>query len=79
MLGRHKALQLLSSHTTRRWLIQKSRDATFDTLGLSPQVLSSLREAFPNVQTPTAAQAKFIPAILSRKDVLLKDLTGAGK
>lgn len=52
---------------------------TFADLGLHPPIISALKSAFPNVQYPTEAQAKFIPAILSGKDVLLKDETGSGK
>ncbi|KAF5384794.1 hypothetical protein D9615_001424 [Tricholomella constricta] len=53
--------------------------ATFDDLGLHPPIIASLHAAFPNVKSPTETQAKFIPAILSGKDVLLKDETGSGK
>jgi superfamily II DNA/RNA helicase len=58
---------------------QPRKRATFDDLGLHPPIVASLRAAFPNVQYPTEAQEKFIPAILSGKDVLLKDATGSGK
>jgi superfamily II DNA/RNA helicase len=53
--------------------------ATFKDLGLHPPIISALQSAFPNVQYPTEAQAKFIPAILGGKDVLLNDETGSGK
>lgn len=52
---------------------------TFADLGLHPPIIAALKSAFPNVQYPTEAQAKYIPAILSGKDVLLKDETGSGK
>ncbi|KAF9462129.1 P-loop containing nucleoside triphosphate hydrolase protein [Collybia nuda] len=52
---------------------------TFRDLGLHPPIVSALQSAFPNVQYPTEVQAKFIPAILGGKDVLLKDATGSGK
>ncbi|KAG5735953.1 ATP-dependent rRNA helicase RRP3 [Termitomyces sp. T112] len=52
---------------------------TFGDLGLHPPIVASLRAAFPNVKAPTETQANFIPAILSGKDVLLKDETGSGK
>ncbi|KAG6862409.1 hypothetical protein C0995_011849 [Termitomyces sp. Mi166 len=56
------------------------RKATsFEDLGLHPPIVASLRAAFPNVKAPTETQAKFIPAILSGKDILLKDETGSGK
>ena len=59
--------------------IQPSKQITFDDLGLYPPIVASLRAAFPNVQYPTEAQSKFIPAVLSGKDVLLRDATGSGK
>ncbi|KAG6911520.1 hypothetical protein DXG01_011822 [Tephrocybe rancida] len=52
---------------------------TFEDLGLYPPIAASLKAAFPNVTSPTATQAIFIPAILSGQDVLLKDETGSGK
>ncbi|KAG5647626.1 hypothetical protein DXG03_008979 [Asterophora parasitica] len=55
------------------------KPASFDDLGLHPPIIASLNAAFPNVKVPTETQAKFIPAILSGKDVLLKDETGSGK
>ncbi|GJE85733.1 DEAD/DEAH box helicase [Phanerochaete sordida] len=79
VLARPKALLRLPCSTTRRWIIHHSEDQSFQSLGLKPHVLAGLKAAFPNVQQPTAAQAQFIPAILGHKDVLLKDVTGAGK
>ena len=58
---------------------QPSKCITFDDLGLYPPIVASLRAAFPNVHYPTAAQIKFIPAVLSGKDILLRDATGSGK
>lgn len=52
---------------------------TFEAAGIRPPIASALRAAFPNVYHPTKAQNEFIPAILSGKDVLLKDGTGTGK
>ncbi|KAF8078735.1 P-loop containing nucleoside triphosphate hydrolase protein [Lyophyllum atratum] len=52
---------------------------TFEDLGLHLPIITSLRAAFPNVKHPTETQARFIPAILSGKDVVLKDETGSGK
>ncbi|KAG5653591.1 hypothetical protein H0H81_012098 [Sphagnurus paluster] len=56
-----------------------TRKARFEDLGLHPPIIASLYTAFPNVKVPTETQAKFIPAVLSGKDVLLKDETGTGK
>ena len=53
--------------------------ADFAVLGVRRSVRLALHEAFPNIRTPTACQTAFIPAILSRKDVILKDWTGTGK
>jgi len=52
---------------------------TFEDLGLHPPIIASLQAAFPHVRYPTDVQARFIPAILEGKDVLLKDVTGSGK
>jgi len=53
--------------------------ANFGDLGLHPPIIAAFRSAFPNVTHPTESQIKFIPAILSGRDVLLKDETGSGK
>jgi superfamily II DNA/RNA helicase len=58
---------------------ETSERRTFELLGLHPPIVASLREAFPDVKYPTEVQAKFIPAVLAGKDVLLKDATGSGK
>ena len=42
-------------------------------------VAATLRGVFPHVAKPMKTQARLIPAILSGKDVLLKDHTGTGK
>jgi superfamily II DNA/RNA helicase len=52
---------------------------TFESAGIRAPIVSALRKAFPDVKYPTPAQNEFIPAILSGKDVLLKDATGTGK
>ncbi|KAM6498394.1 P-loop containing nucleoside triphosphate hydrolase protein [Amanita muscaria] len=52
---------------------------SFEELGLHPPIVTALRRAFRNVIHPTESQAQFIPAVLSGKDVLLRDLTGSGK
>ncbi|RDB28623.1 putative ATP-dependent RNA helicase DDX28 [Hypsizygus marmoreus] len=56
-----------------------TKPATFEDLGLHPPIVAALRTAFPNIIHPTETQARFIPAILTGKDVLLKDETGSGK
>ena len=56
-----------------------SEPVNFEDLGLHPPIVAALRRAFPNLARPTEAQAKFIPAILNGKDILLKDSTGSGK
>ena len=57
----------------------KERQLSFAALGLDARFIKALHSAFPNVQEPTAVQAKLIPEILSGKDILLKDATGTGK
>ncbi|KAJ7596905.1 P-loop containing nucleoside triphosphate hydrolase protein, partial [Mycena floridula] len=52
---------------------------TFEEAGLRAPVVAALRAAFPNIERPTFAQGKFIPAIMSGNDVILKDETGSGK
>lgn len=42
-------------------------------------MVDALEETFPNVKEPTVIQSRFIRAILSGQDVLLKDETGTGK
>jgi len=54
-------------------------DVSWKRLGVPASVAAALRSAFPHVAKPTKAQARLIPAILSGKDVLLKDHTGTGK
>lgn len=51
----------------------------FRELGIRDAIAKAINDAFPDVQRPTIAQADFIPAILSGKDVLLHDDTGTGK
>ncbi|OBZ78793.1 DEAD-box ATP-dependent RNA helicase 47, mitochondrial [Grifola frondosa] len=52
---------------------------SFEGLGLFRPVIAGLRNAFPSVATPTDTQKRFIPAVLSGNDVMLKDRTGSGK
>jgi len=63
-------------HISRPYVEPKS---TFEATGIRAPIATALRMAFPNVKHPTNAQKDFIPAILSRSDVLLKDDTGTGK
>lgn len=51
----------------------------FAVLGVRKSVRVALHEAFPNIRTPTACQTEFIPAVLSPRDVILRDWTGTGK
>lgn len=55
------------------------RDLTFEDIGVHPIIVKALQAAFPKVRNPTQIQSEFVPAILSGKDVLLKDDTGTGK
>lgn len=55
------------------------RRLSFPALGLEPHFVKALHKAFPDVHEPTAVQAKLIPEVLGRKDILLRDVTGSGK
>lgn len=54
-------------------------DISWKRLGVPASVAATLRSVFPHIVKPTKVQARLIPAILSGKDVLLKDHTGTGK
>lgn len=54
-------------------------DFSFKRLGVPASVAATLRAAFPEIQSPTKTQSELIPAIISGKDVLLRDRTGTGK
>ena len=54
-------------------------DISWKKLGVPASVAATLRSVFPHIAKPTKTQARLIPAILSGKDVLLKDHTGTGK
>ena len=54
-------------------------DISWKRLGVPASVAATLRSVFPHIAKPTKTQARLIPAILSGKDVLLKDHTGTGK
>ncbi|KAJ3094276.1 hypothetical protein HDU97_008271 [Phlyctochytrium planicorne] len=51
---------------------------TFESIGAPERIVRNLNEQF-NVSTPTSIQKSFFPAILSHRDVILKDTTGSGK
>ncbi|KAI9315346.1 P-loop containing nucleoside triphosphate hydrolase protein [Dichotomocladium elegans] len=55
-----------------------SRGPTFQSLGIAPSVCRNLRDEF-NITLPTAAQAEFLGALQSGRDLLLRDRTGSGK
>ncbi|KAL4241762.1 P-loop containing nucleoside triphosphate hydrolase [Abortiporus biennis] len=57
----------------------EAKTKTFEDIGLKPSIANAVLEAFPDITHPTEAQSSFIPAILNKKDVLLKDKTGSGK
>ncbi|NMP17894.1 DEAD/DEAH box helicase [Thalassotalea sp. Y01] len=50
---------------------------SFETLGLSPQILSALQDK--GYTTPSPIQEKAIPAVLSGQDVMAAAQTGTGK
>lgn len=52
--------------------------ANFENLGLSKATAQRLTKVF-NISEPTAMQRQLLPAIMTGKDVLLKDTTGTGK
>jgi hypothetical protein len=52
---------------------------SFEDIGILSPISAAIRTAFPNVKIPTESQSRFIPAILSGNDVLLKDEPGTGK
>ena len=54
-------------------------DVSWKRLGVPAPVAATLRTVFPHIAKPTKTQARLVPAILSGKDVLLKDHTGTGK
>ena len=54
-------------------------DISWKRLGVPASVAATIRSVFPHIVKPTKTQAQLIPAILSGKDVLLKDHTGTGK
>ncbi|KAF8898856.1 P-loop containing nucleoside triphosphate hydrolase protein [Infundibulicybe gibba] len=75
-MSRSAELMARSSHASPE---APPQPCTFASLGLHPPIIAALQLAFPNVRTPTETQEKFIPAILTGKDILLKDATGSGK
>ncbi|RUS18589.1 P-loop containing nucleoside triphosphate hydrolase protein [Endogone sp. FLAS-F59071] len=57
---------------------EKDSATDFESLGIRPPICDSLRTNF-NIIAPTPAQSILIPAILSGRDILLRDHTGTGK
>lgn len=58
-------------------LSKESMESTFDSLGLSPAMLKSVRAL--GFTAPTPVQAAAIPAAIAGKDVLASAQTGTGK
>ncbi|KAI8081390.1 P-loop containing nucleoside triphosphate hydrolase protein [Halteromyces radiatus] len=61
-----------------RYSINKRLYTTFQRLGISQSTTDHLNSKF-GINKPTAAQTKFIPAILTGNDLYLRDATGTGK
>lgn len=70
---------LASSSEPFKHLSTPPSQITFEELGVREPLVAALHVAYPNVRFPTVSQTEFIPAILSGRDVLLKDATGTGK
>ncbi|PVG04792.1 P-loop containing nucleoside triphosphate hydrolase protein [Serendipita vermifera] len=56
-----------------------NNEPSFEDIGVNEYVIRGMNKAFPHIKTPTPTQEKFIPTILSGKDVLIQDKTGTGK
>lgn len=54
-------------------------ETSFRDIGVRRPLARAVEKAFTAVTKPTAAQTRFIPEILSGKDVLLHDRMGSGK
>ncbi|KAI9099719.1 P-loop containing nucleoside triphosphate hydrolase protein [Phlyctochytrium arcticum] len=57
---------------------KKNDTPTFTDLGVSPKVASSLSDLFA-ANIPSPCQTALIPSFLAHSDIMLKDVTGAGK
>ncbi|KAJ3292388.1 hypothetical protein HDU79_001472 [Rhizoclosmatium sp. JEL0117] len=55
-----------------------SLGTTFESIGASPRIAANLKSVF-NIDTPSQMQTALFPAVLSHRDVVLKDETGSGK
>eukprot|EP00884_Botryococcus_braunii_P001290 jgi/Botrbrau1/11161/Bobra.182_2s0016.1 len=79
------ALPITTVKVPRQRMVPRATDSAgesrevvgFTALGLGPELLSGLTEL--SVSTPTPIQAKAIPEIMQKKDVLLASHTGSGK
>ncbi|XP_004704652.1 probable ATP-dependent RNA helicase DDX28 [Echinops telfairi] len=60
-------------------LRNRASQDTFANLGLEPRVLDALREAAPEVVSPTTVQLSTIPPLLRGRHVLCAAETGSGK
>jgi superfamily II DNA/RNA helicase len=72
-------LSTTASGSTEEELKDDDGKARWEKLGLRKPLVEGLSRAYPNIVYPTRAQEKFIPAILSGRDVWVKDETGTGK
>ncbi|KAJ3266285.1 hypothetical protein HDU77_001774 [Chytriomyces hyalinus] len=51
---------------------------SFEAIGASPRISANLLSGF-SITHPTETQAALFPAVLSHRDLVLKDVTGSGK
>jgi len=71
------SLESLPSETTVSETTATPPSPTFDSLGLSPEILRAVSES--GYTTPTPIQAQGIPHVLQRRDVIGIAQTGTGK
>ena len=59
--------------------LTSNENSNFEQLHFQRDVVKALHLAYPSVKNPTLVQRRLINAVLSGKDVLLRDKTGTGK